>query len=159
VSQLGKLLDREALDADEGPRARARVTVPAGWADGASLIEIALPRALECARCDGGGCDACGRSGALRGPSSDADRIVRVRLPRGLGEGVAMRLSQPFGRASKITQLWVEVRPGDAATRSVRRLSRARRERRRILPRMVLAMTVLVAILGAALALLTWARQ
>jgi hypothetical protein len=159
VSQVARLLDRKSLDADEGPRARAKVTVPAAWADGASLVEVTLPRALECARCDGGGCDGCGRSGALRGPASDAARVVRVRLPKRLGEGVAMRLSQPFGRESNIAQLWLEVRPGQAASRSVRRLRGAGRERRRILPRMVLAMTVLVAILGGALALLTWARQ
>ncbi len=159
MSQLGKLLDREALDTDDGPRARARITVPAAWADGGSLVEVALPRALECARCDGGGCDACGRSGALRGPAKDEARVVRVRLPKGLGDGVAMRLADPFGKASKITQLWLEVRPGEAAARSVRRLTKAPRERRRILPRMVLAMTMLVALVGGVLALLTWAQR
>jgi len=159
VSQLGKLLDREALEADGGPRARAKITVPAAWADGASLIEIALPRALECARCDGGGCDGCGRSGALRGPANDDARVVRVRLPKGLGDGVALRLAEPFGRASRIAQLWLEVRPGEAPARSVRRLSQGAGERRRVLPRMVVAMTVLVAVLGGALALLTWAQR
>jgi hypothetical protein len=159
VSALGKLLDRDALDAEPGPRARAKITIPAGWADGASLVEVTLPRALECARCDGGGCDGCERSGALRGPAGDADRVVRVRLPKGLGEGVAMRLAEPFGKASPIAQLWLEVRPGDPATRTARRLPGGARERRRILPRMVLAMTLLVAILGGALALITWAQR
>jgi hypothetical protein len=158
VSQLGKLLDPEALDADVGPRARVKITVPAGWADGASLVEVALPRALECARCEGGGCDGCGRSGALRGPASEAERIVRVQLPRGLGEGVALRLAQPFGRSSPIAQLWLEVRPGVAAASSVRRIPRAGPERRPVMPRMVLATAVLAAIVGGALALLTWAR-
>lgn len=155
MSRLGKLIDRGALDADEGPRARARVTVPAAWADGASLLEVTVPRALECARCDGGGCDACGRSGALRGPESDAARVVRLRLPRGLGDGVALRLARPFGRGSEITQLWLEVRPGDAPGKSVRRLA-GTRDGRRVLPRMVLAAALLVVILGAALALITW---
>lgn len=159
MSALGKLLDREALDADEGPRARARITVPAGWADGASIVEIALPRALACARCDGGGCDGCGRSGALRGPASEAARVVRVRLPKGLGAGVTVRLAEPFGRGSAIAQLWLEVRPGEAAP-SVRRVAGGGREGRGAGGgRMAVAMAVLVVILGGVAAVMSWAGR
>ncbi|MEZ4294610.1 MAG: hypothetical protein R3B70_06515 [Polyangiaceae bacterium] len=158
MTELGRLVDKAALDADDGPRARAKVTVPASWGSEGALIEVTLPRTLECARCDGGGCDACGRSGALRGPGAERARVVRVRLPKAMGDGVAMRLGKPFGKASKIAQLWLEVRPGKAASASVRKLSRVPRVRRRILPRLVLALTVAVVIIGAALAVITWLR-
>lgn len=159
MTQLGKLLDKDALDTDGGTRARAKIEVPIAWAAESALIEVLLPRTLPCARCDGGGCDGCGRSGALRGPAAEGARAVRVRLPRSLGDGVAMRIADPFGRASTIAQLWIEVRPARAPSHSVRRLSAPPPERRRILPRMVLALTILVALLGAVLALLTWARS
>ncbi|MBK8258807.1 MAG: hypothetical protein IPK82_39885 [Polyangiaceae bacterium] len=155
MSTLGKLVDKAALEADAGGRVRARVTVPLSWSQQRVLIEVTLPRAMECARCDGGGCDGCDRSGALRGPKKDLERVVRVRLPKMLGDGVAMRLSEPFGKGAVITQLWLEVRPGDAASPSVRRIGGG--ERKRILPTMVWAMTVLVIVVGAALAALTWA--
>lgn len=157
MSALGRVLDREALDGDEGARARAKIEVPAAWAAESALVEVRLPRTLACARCDGGGCDGCGRSGALRGPADDGSRAVRVRLPKSLGDGVAMRIAEPFGQGSSIAQLWIEVRPAPAPSSSVRRIAAAP-EPRRILPRMVLAMSLLVALLGGVLALLTWAR-
>jgi hypothetical protein len=159
VTQLGKLLDRDALDGDGGARAKVKIEVPAAWAAGAALVEVSVPRTLVCARCEGGGCDGCGRSGALRGPAEAAARVVRVRLPAALGDGVAMRIAEPFGRAETITQLWIEVRPALAPSASVRRLSGPPRQRTRILPRMVLGLTILVLLLGGVLALLTWARR
>lgn len=151
MTELGRLLDRDGLDADARPRARAKVTVPEGWADGASSVEIVLPRVLVCARCDGGGCDGCGRSGALRGPSEEATRVVRVALPKGLGNGVCVRLVEPFGGGSVIAQLWLEVFPGDAE-RSVRRIEGVRPPRRRPVPP-----AVVIAALIAALGGLVWA--
>lgn len=164
MTHLARLLDPGALDADEGPHARARITVPVSWA--AALVEVALPRVMECARCDGGGCDGCARSGALRGPEGEAARVVRVRLPDGLGEGVMLRLSHPFGRLSVITQLRLEVRPGEAAPGSVRRLptpadapslpchassGRPSRGRQRLSPEGVLGLAALALLLGLAL--------
>ena len=157
MSALGRVLDKGALDGDDGARARAKIEVPAAWAAESALVEVRLPRTLPCARCDGGGCDGCGRSGALRGPADDGSRAVRVRLPKAIGDGVAMRIAEPFGRASSIAQLWIEVRPARAPSASVRRVATAP-ERRRILPRMVLAMSVLVALVAGVLALITWAR-
>jgi hypothetical protein len=81
-----------------------------------------------------------------------------VRLPVALGDGVALRIAEPFGRGGAITQLWIEVRPAAAASASVRRLSDPARERPRILQRMVLGLSLVVLLLGAVLALLTWAR-
>lgn len=52
------------------------------------VIELELPRNLACAACGGGGCDACGRSGAitLRRREEPAE-VVEVTLPARPGEG------------------------------------------------------------------------
>ncbi len=86
-----------------------RVEAPATWAGDEVMVEVATR--LCCAACDGGGCDRCGRSGAIR--VGDAPRRISVHLPEGLGaagheEGVAVRLFDPFGDAS-LGELVVEV--------------------------------------------------
>jgi hypothetical protein len=159
LTELGRLLDKVALENDGRPRAKTAIHVPAAWARETALVEVALPRTLACARCGGGGCDGCGRSGALHGPASAAARRVRVRLPEALGDGVAMRIADPFGRASPIVQLWIEVRPASAPSASVRRISGKPQERRRILPRMVLGLLLVVTLLAGVLVLLTWLRK
>ena len=159
MSALGKLLDKDTLDSDVGARARARIAVPPRWCDDTALVEVTLPRTLMCARCEGGGCDGCGRSGALRGPKNEASRRVRVRLPQNLGEGVAMRIADPFGHGAAIAQLWIEVRPSESPSPTVRRLTPEKRERRRILPRMVAALAILVTLLAIVLTLMTLARR
>lgn len=47
-------------------------------------MEFELPRNLTCAACEGGGCDACERSGAvtLRG-RGDPVELVELSLPKG----------------------------------------------------------------------------
>lgn len=159
MSELGKLLDKEALESCEGGRAKARISVPPSWCDESALVELSLPRTLVCARCEGGGCDGCHRSGALRGPKSDAARRVRVRLPQNLGDGVAMRLADPFGRDEAIAQIWIEVRPAAEPSPMVRRIGGPKPEKRRILPRMVAALGLLVALLVVVLGALTLALR
>ncbi len=57
------------------------VEVPSAWfVEGASM-EVRLPRLLSCARCEGGGCDACGRRGAFEHAGSGAPSEVVVTLP------------------------------------------------------------------------------
>ena len=70
-------------DQPRGPDAKYRVRVAEDWLRAGAKIEVKLPRNLECAACDGGGCDACGGSGALtlRG-RRDASEYVQVTLPR-----------------------------------------------------------------------------
>ena len=52
------------------------------WLVAGEVIELELPRNLACATCGGGGCDACGRSGAitLRRREEPAE-VVEVTLP------------------------------------------------------------------------------
>lgn len=59
-----------------------RVKVRREWLRFGEVVELELPRNLACAGCGGGGCDACGRSGAitLRNKDEPAE-CVEVTLP------------------------------------------------------------------------------
>src|SRR5690242_3451348 len=81
-SSLGRVVDPRALDASSGARARLRVGVPAAWLAEGGELELRVPARLACARCDGGGCDGCARSGALRAPEPASARVVRAYVPR-----------------------------------------------------------------------------
>ena len=120
---LGRVLDPSVLDACPGPRARLSVEVSAAWlSEGADLV-VTAPARLVCARCDGGGCDACARTGALRAPEGAGDRVVRATLaptPR----AVALRIPHPFGADHAIDQLLLELRPGAAPSAGVERVAR-----------------------------------
>src|SRR3954470_9555242 len=100
---LGRVLDPRALDEGTGPRGRVQITVPAAWLAAGCRIEILVPRRVPCARCDGGGCDACGKSGVLRAPDDEAERRLEITLPGTQNEAVALRLADPFG-AGRIDQ-------------------------------------------------------
>lgn len=71
------------VDVPRGADVLHKVRVPASWLDEGATLELDLPRNLACAKCSGGGCDACKRSGAvsLRG-RRDPVEIVRVTLPK-----------------------------------------------------------------------------
>ena len=111
---LGRLLDPRALDEGAGPRGRVQITVPAAWLTEGCRIEILAPRRLPCARCDAGGCDACGKSGVLRAPDAEASRRLEITLPGTPGEAVALRLADPFG-PGLVDQLIIEIRAGVAS--------------------------------------------
>ena len=59
------------------------VRVARSWLEAGDTIELTLPRNLHCAGCDGGGCDRCGRAGAvsLWGREEPA-AVLEVTLPR-----------------------------------------------------------------------------
>jgi len=113
-STLGRVLDPRALDEGTGARGRVRLEVPAAWLDEGCRIEILVPRRVPCARCDGGGCDACGKSGVLRAPDAEAQRRLEITLPDDCGDAVALRLVDPFG-TGLIEQLILEIRAGTAS--------------------------------------------
>ncbi|WP_437587125.1 hypothetical protein [Sorangium sp. So ce1000] len=122
-AELAQLIDREGLDASDGSRGRVAIAVPAAWARDGADIEIAVPARVACARCDGGGCDSCARSGAHRAPTELAARTLRLRLPPDLTGGVTLRLVRPFGEHAPLDQLLVELREGDAASPGVLRVT------------------------------------
>lgn len=111
---LGQVLDPRALDEGTGARGRVCVEVPTDWLAAGCRIAIVAPRRLPCARCDGGGCDACGKSGVLRAPDAADDRRLEITLPGTHHAAVALRLSDPFG-GGLVEQLIVEIRPGIAS--------------------------------------------
>jgi hypothetical protein len=117
-STLGQVVDPEELDRSAGPRGRMRVEVPAALLAAGGEIEITVPARVACARCDGGGCDGCERSGALRAPEPAEERRVRLTLPAqepgaAAPARVELRLVRPLGDACLIEQLLVEVAAGD----------------------------------------------
>lgn len=116
VSTLARVVDPEAVDAMSGPWGRLEIRVPASWAR--RTIEIVVPPRVACARCDGGGCDSCGKSGAFK-LATAPERTLRAALPETLGGGVILRLVDPFGEGGPVEVLHVEVRPGEAPSDGV----------------------------------------
>lgn len=57
------------------------VEAPEQWFSEGASIEVRLPRLLSCARCEGGGCDQCGRRGAFEREAAGAPELVEVTLP------------------------------------------------------------------------------
>jgi hypothetical protein len=155
-STLGRVLDPSELDACTGPRARLRVHIPGAWlADGVDLA-VTTPARLACASCDGGGCDTCGRSGAVRAPADTSARLVRTRLPPAQGRpAIMLRIAHPFGPEHDIRQLLLEVVGAEAASPGVVRVaSPGDREgggRSRAIPVPVLVIAVVAALLYAVL--------
>lgn len=89
----------EDLDSARGPDVVARIEVPEDWVNAGASVALDLPRLVTCARCEGGGCDACGRKGAFERDTLGMSRELVVTLPRpsGAGESVAptLRLRLP----------------------------------------------------------------
>jgi hypothetical protein len=145
------VLDPEARDAADGPRGCVRITVPIGWAVEGATVRVPIPRRITCARCDGGGCDGCERSGAHKRPDAKA-LDVELELPAGSEDGVALRLAHPFGERGPVDQLLVEVRVSDEASGGVTRVPSlvpppARRATAGITAVLVVALMALIVIL------------
>lgn len=119
--ELARLVDPAALDAGSGPRARIGVDVPTDWLVAGAEVELVLPMRIGCAHCEGGGCDGCGRSGALRLPPSSTERTVRLTLPR-RSAGAVVRLVHPLD-SDALEQLLIEIRPAAQASDHLRCLS------------------------------------
>jgi hypothetical protein len=111
------------VDGPRGPDVDCEITVPAEWFTEGCRIEFDVPARLTCASCAGGGCDACGRSGAFDVPKADtpleltlplvdsSQGRLRVRIP-GLG-APSRDPEQPRGH------LMLSVRVGEGPSRGV----------------------------------------
>jgi len=83
----------ESLTEPRGPDLAHAIRVPEAWLARGETIELELPRQLNCAHCQGGGCDQCERAGAIRLRQADEPaETVRVSLPD------ASSLAEPGGR-------------------------------------------------------------
>lgn len=118
---LGRVVPAE-LDSARGPDASHRIRVPREWLELGSVVELELPRHLTCRACEGGGCDACDRSGAvtLRGRDEPPD-IVEVTLPsRPDDESFVIRIPEQGGLAREASglprgQLFLRVEPSEGS--------------------------------------------
>jgi hypothetical protein len=81
-----------------------RVKVRREWLTVGEVVELELPRNLACAACGGGGCDTCGRSGAITLRKRDEPaEVVEVTLPARKSDdvpdsrGVTLRIPEQGG--------------------------------------------------------------
>ena len=101
---LGKLAVRSLSD-PRGPDVVHTIAVPGDWLERGETIELELPRNLTCANCEGGGCDACDRAGAVTLRSRvEPIELVQVSLPErcreldvGDGKTIVLRIPEHGG--------------------------------------------------------------
>jgi hypothetical protein len=93
-----------AVEGPRGPDVLHRVKVRREWLSVGEVIELELPRNLACAACGGGGCDACGRSGAITLRKRDEPaEVVEITLPARSGDhlpdsrGITLRIPEQGG--------------------------------------------------------------
>jgi len=89
-----RLLDPDALDERTTPRGRMSIVVPTAWLREGARVSVELPARLRCDLCDGGGCDACERSGAYKLP--DDRGPLSLTLPRVTDDHLALRVQNPL---------------------------------------------------------------
>jgi hypothetical protein len=104
LSEILARVTTRSLDVPRGPDVVHRIRVPRAWFASGEVVEFELPRNLACAACEGGGCDRCGRAGAitLRG-RSELPELLTVTLPALTTEegsearGVVIRIPEQGG--------------------------------------------------------------
>ena len=167
------MLRDEDLEGPRGPDGTLRVVVPGPWLAESAWVEIDLPRMLACASCSGGGCDLCGRSGAVATRArKELPEIVELRLPAS-ETGATVRLPKRGGLPEEGDlyrprgMLLLTVVPGEPVSEGVRRrveeeiAPEAVPEAPLALPARPLPVSVLFAIAAAlvvALAIFSFAR-
>lgn len=102
-----------------------RVRVPATWLVAGATVRVRLPRLLSCAACSGGGCDACGRAGAVSvSGKEEAPKELEVSFgARPKAEALVIRIPErgapdPTGALPRGVLLLTIV-PGEAADAGV----------------------------------------
>lgn len=88
--------------------------MPTAWLREGARLDVAVPAKLRCDLCDGGGCDACERSGAYR----VEETTVAVTLPRVTDDVLALRVTNPFADREP-TMLVVRIAAGNEASTGV----------------------------------------
>ena len=150
---LARVVDRSALDRPVRPVARLAIQVPAEWIVTGSVLFVTTPRRLPCAHCGGGGCDACGRSGAFEAPGDSRGRTIQARLTARPGSAFVLRLPKPFGEGTAIELLLLEVHAGPSASAGVAQgataMARAGRRQTWAVALALLAFVAVVALLVA----------
>lgn len=115
------------VDGPRGPDVLCEIAVPAEWFAQGRRLQIDLPGRLTCASCDGGGCDTCGRSGALEVPKPETP--LELTLPISAGEVGRFRVRIPGLGADSGDDavprghLMLSVRAGEPVSRGVSALA------------------------------------
>lgn len=101
MNRLGKVT--EPLADDRGPDVTFPIQVPQDWLVRGESIVVQLPRRLSCARCEGGGCDACERRGALSlREAAEAPTSLSINLaPTEPGVTQLLRIPEAGAKAGK----------------------------------------------------------
>jgi len=92
-----------SLSEARGPDVVHSIGVPLPWLERGETIELEVPRNLSCAKCEGGGCDACDRAGALSlRRKQDPVETVQVSLPErptdaDSGASIVLRIPEQGG--------------------------------------------------------------
>ena len=104
MSEVLARVKSRAVEGPRGPDVLHRVKVRREWLTVGEVIELELPRNLACATCGGGGCDACGRSGAITLRKRDEPaEVVEVTLPARSSDelpdsrGITLRIPEQGG--------------------------------------------------------------
>ena len=134
---LAKVTSR-TLNVPRGPDVLHRIRVPRTWLESGAIVEFELPRNLTCAACNGGGCDACERAGAItmRGRDELAE-ILTVTLPKRKADtdsdsearGVMIRIPEQGGLPPETSELlprgllMLRVEPAEVADPGVSRVA------------------------------------
>lgn len=108
---LARVTSRAAVG-PRGPDVLHRVKVRREWLVTGEVIELELPRNLACAACGGGGCDTCGRSGAITLRQRDEPaEMVEVTLPARPDDdmpdsrGITLRIPEQGGLPDRGSEL------------------------------------------------------
>ena len=145
TTRLGSVLDRDEPSTEGGPSGRLTIDVLDTWLEPHTALEIVVPTRLMCARCEGGGCDACGRSGAIRIQGSEEERRLRITLSE---SARGLRLVRPLGAEAGLDQLILEFRPAAAPSELCHRVETVRR-RPSMAPLVVVVLALVAAIIAA----------
>lgn len=121
--QLARVLDPKQVDDSADPIGKMSIEVPDAWAGCA--VALSVPRLLPCGACDGGGCDRCGRSGALRRSADSSEDELELTLPAPLDGPVRVRLVRPFDD-DELGILLIDIVPAELPSPSCRRLQAVR---------------------------------
>lgn len=105
ASELGRVTDPSALDDERAGLAQIETFAPRSWSGRRARLQ--LPKSLVCRGCQGGGCDACGRSGAFRLDPDPAARELELDVPTFVKPVVAVRVPRPLGDDAPVKQLLV----------------------------------------------------
>lgn len=113
---LGTVVFRDAVARAEGAHVSLSIVVLPSWAERGATVAVVAKERLVCARCDGGGCDGCEKSGAVKLPREAEARTFSLVLPPNMVEPSAVRVPRPFGERLPVALAICVVRLGEAAS-------------------------------------------